>query len=233
MNALMIVTGTSKGIGFDIAKYYLELGWTVAGCSRSVSSINSDKYIHFELDVADEKKVVEMVRNLIKDYGKIDALVNNAGISSMNPLLLAPLESAQSIMQTNFMGSFLFCREVGKQMIRKKSGRIINLTTVARPMRLEGEALYAASKAAIESMTEILSKEMGPCGVTINNVGPTPIKTDLTKGVPDHLMQSLLDSQGISRWGTSFDVTNVIDFFLKKESDFITGQTIYLGGVHG
>ncbi len=229
----MIITGTRKGIGLALARHYLSQGWTVAGCSRGASELAHERYAHFELDVADEAKVVAMVREVSRRFGRLDALVNNAGIASMNHFLLTPLRTAHEIFSTNFFGSFLFCREAGKIMSRAKAGRIVNFTTVATPLRLEGEAMYAASKAAIESMTEILARELGPFGITVNALGPTPVPTDLIKSVPKEKMAALLARQSINRFGTVEDIINVIDFFLAASSNFITGQTLYLGGVNG
>ena len=116
-------------------------------------------------------------------------------------------------------------------MRQKRFGRIVNFSTVAVPLKLDGEAVYAASKAAIVSLTQILAKEYAEFGVTVNAVGPVPIKTDLIRGVPEEKIEKLLSRQAIQRYGTYEDVENVIDFFLRPESDFITGQVIYLGGV--
>lgn len=118
-------------------------------------------------------------------------------------------------------------------MLRHKSGRIVNFATVATPLRLEGEAIYAASKAAVESFTQVLARELGQTGVTVNAVGPTPVPTDLIKSVPQEKMDALLARQAIRRFGTMKDIINVVDFFASPQSDFITGQVIYLGGVTG
>lgn len=116
-------------------------------------------------------------------------------------------------------------------MRKGKNGRIVNFATVATPLKLEGEAIYAASKAAIVSLTQTLAREYADYGITVNAVGPTPIKTDLIRGVPIEKMERLLARQAIHRYGTYEDVINVIDFFIRSESDFITGQVVYLGGV--
>ena len=174
--------------------------------------------------------VKDMFRSIRKDYGKLDILVNNAGIASMNHTLLTKLSTASKILNTNILGTFLFCRESAKLM-KKNSGRIINFTTVAVPLKLEGEAIYAASKAAVVSLTQILAKEFGEMGITVNAIGPTPIKTDLIKSVPDNKIENLINKQSIKRYGEYYDVSNIIDFFIKEESDFVTGQVIYLGGI--
>ena len=229
---VFLITGTSRGIGRELCDYYLSLGHFVAGCSRNASELKHSAYTHFSFDVADEAAVKNMVRETIKKYGHIDVLLNNAGIASMNPLMLTPYKTAVNIFNTNFFGSFLFIREVGKVMIRQKSGRIVNFSTVATPLRLEGEAIYAASKASVVSLTEIAARELAPYFITVNAVGPTPTPTDLIRSVPAEKMNSLLERQAIKRLGKIQDIYNVIDFFIAEKSDFVTGQTIYLGGVN-
>jgi len=132
------------------------------------------------------------------------------------------------------MGSYSreFEPKVAKIMPLKRTGeKTLNFATVATPLKLEREAIYAASKAAIISLTEVLSKELAGFNITVNAVGPTPVKTDLIRSVPTEKMDALLHRQAINRFGTFEDISNVIDFFFKPESNFITGQTIYLGGV--
>lgn len=228
---IMIITGTRKGIGRYLVKYYIDKGYTVIGCSRGESTLESDSYEHFCLDVADELAVTTMVRRTYKNYGKIDILINNAGTASMNHILLTPLTSVESIFRTNMFGTFLFCREVAKVMSKREFGRIINVATVATPLKLEGEAIYAASKAAVVSFTQILAREVAPYNITCNAVGPTPVATDLIGSVDQEKIQRLIDLQAIKRMGEFKDISNTIDFFIKMESDFITGQVIYLGGL--
>jgi len=232
MSRVIIITGTSRGLGLGLAEYFLSQGDTVCGCSRGgKAAITHAAYSHAAVDVADEKAVVAFVRAVVRAHGRIDGLINNAGIASMNAALLTPGSTAQAVFATNFHGTFLFCREVAKVMVRQKQGRIVNFSTVATPLRLEGESLYAASKAAVESFTRVLARELGPTGVTVNAVGPTPIPTDLIKGVPKAKLDALLARQAIARLGTIEDLVNVVEFFLSARSAFVTGQVVYLGGV--
>jgi len=232
MKKVILITGTSKGIGKELAQYYLGLNFIIVGCSRGAAIIDNKDYRHFELNVSDEKAVVKMVKAIKKEFGRIDILLNNAGIASMNHILTTPFATVQNIFNTNFLGTFLFSREVSKVMMKKKIGRIINYTTVASALRLEGEAIYAASKGAVENFTQTISKELSPYNITVNAIGPTPVETDLIKAVPKDKIQKLLKKQAIKRFGTFEDIKNVIDFFIDDKSDFITGQVIYLGGVH-
>lgn len=232
MSRIIIITGTRKGIGKELALYYLDNNDIVIGCSRGNSSIDNSNYRHFSLDVSDEKAVVSMIRSVKKEFGKIDVLLNNAGIASMNHFLTTSYETVKNIFSTNFFGTFLFSREVSKVMMKQKSGRIVNFTTIATPLSLEGEAIYASSKSAIENLTQTISKELATFNVTVNAIGPTPIETDLIKAVPKDKIEELLNKQTIKRFGTFGDIKNVINFFIDKKSDFITGQIIYLGGVN-
>lgn len=227
----VVITGTRKGIGKALAEHYLRQGCHVIGCSRGESSIDADKYTHFSLDVGDESAVVAMARQLRRDIGSVDALLNNAGIASMNHALLTPASTVNRIFETNVTGTFLFCREMARLMRGQERGRIVNFTSVAHPLRLEGEAVYAASKAAVESLTRILARELAAVRITVNAVGPTPVETDLVRGVPSETMDALIARQPIPRMGQPEDVINAVDFFLRPQSDFITGQVLYLGGV--
>ncbi|MDE6886340.1 MAG: SDR family oxidoreductase [Helicobacteraceae bacterium] len=249
---VFIITGTSKGIGKELCLYYLNKDYIVCGCARGKSSINHKNYTHFIMDINDESSVISMVRDIVKKYKSIDVLINNAGIASMNHILTTPYNTIKNIFNTNVFGSFLFIREVSKAMsidfknkkrILKKNQsfmddnlpyyRIINFATIATPLRLEGEAIYAASKASIINLTQIAAKELSSFNITINAIAPTPIKTNLIKAIPKDKIDSLLNKQAIKRFGNIKDISNVCDFFIDKKSDFITGQIIYLGGVNG
>lgn len=226
-----LVTGARKGLGRAIAEHYLGLGHVVVGCSRDPSDLEHPRYRHFLADVADEAAVKPIFTALRKEHGGLDHLINNAGIASMNHAMLTPLSTVDAIFSTNVKGTFLFCREAARLMQKRGRGRIVNLTTVATPLQLEGEAIYAASKAAVLSLTQVLARELAPLGITVNSVGPTPVPTDLIRSVPKAKMDALLARQAIPRFGEPADVINVIDFFLSPASDFVTAQNIYLGGV--
>lgn len=227
---VVLVTGTRTGIGEHLARHFLARGALVEGCSRK-PAWEAEGYTHHLVDVADEEAVKAMLATIRKRHGRLDVLVNNAGIAAMNHTLLTPVSTVDQVMATNFRGVFLCSREAAKIMMRSRYGRIVNLTTVAVPLRLAGEAVYAASKAAVATFTQVLAYELGEYGITCNAVGPSPIATDLIRNVPKQKIDELVNAMAIKRLGTLEDVANVVDFFVRRESGAVTGQVIYLGGV--
>lgn len=227
----MVITGTSRGIGKYLADYYLAAGYQVAGCSRSGATIDHGHYTHACLDVTSDKDVKKLFAGVWKRHARLDVLINSAGQASTNHLLLFPASTAENIVRTNVLGMFLCCREAAKIMTKAKWGRIVTIGSVDTPLKLEGTAVYAASKAAVVSFTEIIARELSSYNITANCVGPSPVKTDLIKGIADDKFTAMIGRQAIKRYCDFTDISNVIDFFVSKNSQFVTGQVIYLGGV--
>ena len=233
----IVITGTYKGIGKKLAEHFLAKGDFVCGCSRHESTINHTNYRHFIIDVTDETAVNQFARDVKKEVGAtngsvaIDALINNAGIASMNHFLMTPMETSKNVMNVNYFGPVATIRAFLNLLKKSEHGRIVNFSTVAVALALEGELAYGSSKAAVESLTRVLAKEISVFGITVNALGPTPIHTDLIAKVPEEKLNKILAAQAIHRFGEVEDIINVIEFYLKPESDFITGQVIYLGGV--
>ena len=227
-----LITGTRKGIGKHLAERLAATGYRVIGCSREPAGWQAENYEHVQADVSIEDDVKRLLAVVQKKHGRLDAVVNNAGIASMNHALLIPASTLDRVFAVNVRGTFLICREAAKLMRRRRFGRIVNMTTIAVPLALEGESIYAASKAAVESLTRVLSRELADFGITVNAVGPSPVETDLIRGIPKDRIQKLLDRLPLRRHGTCEDVSNVVEFFIKPESGCITGQVIYLGGAN-
>lgn len=225
-----LVTGTRKGIGKYLAQQLVERGYTVVGCSREPVDWELEGYTHIQADVQDEAQVKQLVEQIRRQYDRLDVTINNAGIASMNHVLLVPASTVDRLMDVNVRGTFLVSRESAKLMRKRRFGRIVNMTTVAVPMSLEGEAIYVASKSAVEGLTRVMSRELAEFGITVNAIGPTPIETDLIRSVPSDKIQAIIQRLAIKRLGQSSDVFNVVDFFINPASDYITGQVIYLGG---
>lgn len=226
----ILITGTRKGLGRGLAEHFLANGWTVTGCSRKESDLEHERYRHLLADVADEEAAVSLVRGATRQMGSLDAVVCNAGVASMNHLLLTPGAALRSVFETNVGGTFTVLREAAKLMRGKGGGRIVTLSSVAVPLALEGEAAYAASKAAVETLTRVAARELGPFGITVNAVGPGPVETDLIRTVPKEKIAALCERLALKRLVTVEEVAHAVDFLVSAEASAITGQTLYLGG---
>lgn len=226
----ILITGTTRGLGRHLAEHYLDQGAQVIGCGRTPATITHDRYTHFCLDVSDDAAVRAVTAEVRRQLGGLDALINSAGTASMNAFALTPIDSMRRVVDTNFIGAATMTHAALRLLRQSTAGRIVNVTTIAVPERLAGEAVYAASKAALEMLTRVLAKEIGPLGITCNAVGPSVVRTALTAGVAPEKLDRLLRRQAVAREATAADVANVVDFFLRPQSSLITGQVVYLGG---
>jgi 3-oxoacyl-[acyl-carrier protein] reductase len=212
-----------------LAERLLADGWTVHGFARGAQALTHERFRAHAVDVTDENAVRAAVA-VVAEAGRIDLLVNNAGTASMNALLLTPGETAERLMRVNYLGAFHCLQAVGKVMVRQRAGRIINLTTVAVPLSLEGEAAYVASKAAVEALTKVAAKELAPSGVVVTAVGFGPVDTKLTRAVPKAALAKINTAIGRPE-GTT--MAQVVDFILSRirDADLKSGGVEYLGAV--
>ena len=231
MTRRMLITGATRGIGRHLAEHYLAAGDAVIGCGRSEASIEHPCYTHHRVDVTSDAEVAGMLQSVRATHGGLDVLINNAGAASMNVFALTPPATARRIVDTNVIGPMLVTHGAIRLLRGSAAARIVNITTIAVPLRLAGEAVYAASKGGLEVFTRVLARELGPLGITCNAVGPSVIRTRLTDGVSDEARGRLLAAQAVPGEATGADVANVVDFFLRPESRMVTGQVLYLGGI--
>ena len=230
--SLMLITGTRKGIGKYLAEYYTNKGFQVIGCSRSDIDFELNNYQHFCLDISSESLVKKMFSEIRNKYGRLDVLINNAGVASMNHVLITPLKEVKDILNTNFVGTFLCCREAIKLMKRNKYGRIVNISSIHIPLATVGTSMYGASKASVEQFSRVLAREVFQFGVTINLLSLSIVKNF---GMADHLSEEMtlkILEKTISKTQLDIkDVSNAIDFLISPKSGMITNQTLYPGGV--
>jgi len=229
---IILITGDRKGIGRYLSEYYLEKGMTVIGCSRSETDLKHKNYEHFCLDVSDEKAVKKMYGEIRQTYGRLDVLINNAGVDlAFAPILLVPYKSALRTVEINLLGTFLMSREAAKIMMKNSFGRIINFSSMLVKHEIKGTAIYTASKSAIISFTRVMAKEVYGYNITCNIIAPSAIKTDLMDSIDKDVLRDVLKRNAIQELCKTEDISNTIDWFIKTTSNSITGQIIYLGGV--
>jgi 3-oxoacyl-[acyl-carrier protein] reductase len=228
----MLITGSSRGIGNHLARYFLDRGWLVVGCSRTeYNGLDHEGYTHHVVDVGSEPEVVELFRSIRGSYGRLDAAINNAAVNpSLSLVALTPATAAAETLTSNVLGPFLVCREAVKLMMRNNFGRIVNLGSMATRHEVQGEALYTASKAALNAFTRVLAKEVAAHGITCNVVAPAAVGSGLVSAVDPEKLAEVLRRNAIPEAGTESDVSSAIEWLTRRESSAITGQVIYLGG---
>ena len=222
-----LITGTSQGLGLALAERLLADGWTVHGFARSPQALKHERFTAHAVDITDEAAVRVAVAT-VASAGQIDLLINNAGTASMNALLLTPAAGAERLMRVNYLGTFHCLQAVGKVMVRQRVGRVINISTVAVPLSLEGEAAYVASKAAVEALTKVAARELVASGIIVSAVGFGPIDTQLTRAVPKAALAKINEAIGRPQ-GTT--LATAVDFLLAHLHSAEAGRIDYLGDV--
>lgn len=230
---ILLITGTSSGLGRHLAKYYLEKNYIVFGCSRSLVKINSKHYYHEVLDINEKLKIKNWIEKIFSKYKKIDYLINSASFVPVSyPSLLNDYELVTNAFKTNVISQVNLINEVGKKMIKNKFGRIINFSSMSEGLLEEGTALYSSTKKSIETYSKIFSKEIIKANVTVNTIAISMYNSKSFKKIGKEVIDNSKKKLLIKRTLNLKEIANVIDFFLKKESAVITGQTIYLGLVN-
>ncbi len=236
MKKVIVITGASRGIGKGISEYFLEKGHIVIGTfNKSLNEANEikEKYPLFDpikTNVTNEEEIKKTVSKIIKKYGQIDCLINNAGISKTGLLQDMALEDYNEIFDVNVKGLFLFTKEVLPYMINKKSGKIINISSMWGITGGACEVLYSASKSAVIGLTKALAKEVGPSNINVNCIAPGVIKTDMLNNLKEDDLEVLREETPLLKIGTPFDIAKVCYFLFSENSDFITGQVISVDG---
>ncbi|WP_216168788.1 SDR family NAD(P)-dependent oxidoreductase [Polynucleobacter bastaniensis] len=229
---IVVITGTSRGLGFSLALHYLKLGYCVVGCSKGLGTINHASYFHTSCNLTNEKEVGIWIRNIYKSFGSIDVLICNAGlVYSALYLSLTPSSVMNSFLNNNISAVFYVLREVSKIMVIKGFGRIITISSTMMALHEQGTAVYSATKSAVTEMTKVLANELAPRGITCNIVAPGMMVTDSSKELAQSLdwERQMLDKQVFKRVIGHDEISNATDFFISDLSKSITGQVIYLG----
>lgn len=231
----VLITGGSRGIGRACAELFAANGYNVAFTyknSENEAKILAESIdgLAIRADSAVEADVVNAVKTTVAEYGKIDCLINNAGISSFSLFTDITLDEWQKTMDVNLTGAFLYSREVARAMISAKSGKIINITSMWGLVGSSCEVHYSASKAGLIGLTKALAKELGPSGITVNAIAPGVIDTEMNKALSDEDLKALEDETPLMRMGRAEEVAKCALYLAGDGADFITGEVINLSG---
>ena len=236
---IVLVTGATRGIGKAIALTLGKAGATVIGTATSeagannVSQMLDDEKISGKgivLDVTDNDQISKLDETIKKDFGSVDILVNNAGITRDNILLRMKEDEWEDIINTNLSSIYKMSKSVLRGMIKKRSGRIISITSVVGAMGNAGQTNYAAAKAGIIGFTKSLAREVGVRGVTVNAIAPGFIETDMTDSLPQDQKEALASQIPMGRLGTVDEVAQTVLFLAGDGGSYITGQTLHVNG---
>jgi 3-oxoacyl-[acyl-carrier protein] reductase len=236
---IVLVTGATRGIGKAIALTLGNSGATVIGTATTeagadnISKVFAENKISgkgMKLDVTDNEQVSNLVKNIGEDFGSVDILVNNAGITRDNILLRMKEDEWEDIINTNLSSIYKVSKSVLRGMIKKRSGRIISITSVVGAMGNAGQSNYGAAKAGIIGFTKSLAREVGVRGITVNAIAPGFIETDMTDSLPDDQKEALAGQIPMGRLGTVDEVAQAVLFIAGESGSYITGQTIHVNG---
>ncbi|MCC7301318.1 MAG: SDR family oxidoreductase [Bacteroidia bacterium] len=233
---IAVITGAGNGIGLAILRRLIEDGYEAvavdidAKAGKKLLASFGKKDLHFaKADIGKEKTVKALFREIVKRYGRVDALINNAGIIRDNMIWKMTAEEFDAVLDINLRGTWLMCREAASVMREQQSGRIVNIASRAW-LGNAGQSNYSASKAGVVALTRVLALELGKNGVLVNAVAPGLIDTPLSKKLKPEVREKLIQAQPTRSMGNPEDVAQAVSFLLHEQTRFITGQTLYVDG---
>jgi len=227
-----LVTGATRGVGRTIAEHFLKEGAEVVGFARGESDLASEVYRHVQVDLADPMAIQKAFLGLHGKVASLDIVVNNAAVLTSQYAMIMPPAAAQAMVNVNLLAPFIVSREAAKFMRKSKWGRIINIGSMAASLEPIGDSVYAATKAGLSTLANVMAKEFGPMNVTCNTLGITAIDSDMLAQLPRDKIEAIIAGLPVPRFATAEDILNVVDFFAAEASGYITAQTIFLGGVN-
>lgn len=225
---MIIITGASRGIGRALCDRFINSGNEVFGLARETGGLS---FPCANCDVSSADEVANIARKIKASGKRVTGLINAAGIASMNLALTTPSETVQRIITTNLIGTIYCCQSFAPLMVRNKSGRIVNFSTIAVALGLKGEAVYCGSKGGVESFTNSFAREVSCFNITVNCVAPGPIATDLIKGVSSQQISAIIANQVITKQFSVTDVCDVVEILFSEKLKSISGQILNIGGV--
>jgi 3-oxoacyl-[acyl-carrier protein] reductase len=239
-NQIAVVTGAGRGIGHAIAVRLASEGARVASVSRTetnaqktaaeINSSRADAAKAYAVDVADHAAVQKTGGQILEDFGRVDILVNNAGVTRDGLSMRMSVEDWDTVLNTNLKGAFNFTQALMRPMIKQRSGRIINISSVIGLIGNAGQANYAASKAGLIGLTKSLARELASRGITVNAIAPGLIETDMTGVLSDEIRQGILQKIPLGKLGQPDDIASAVAYLASAEAKYITGQVLAVDG---
>ena len=233
---VVLITGSSRGVGLELTKHFIKNGATVIGMSKGISTFKDNRYEHYSVDIGNPDSISECFKKNIRNtVNKIDIVINNAAVLTAQFSMIMPKKSVLDMVNVNLLGVFFVSREASKLMRNNEQGRIINIGSMASSLEPIGDSIYAATKAGIISLANVMAKEFSKMNVTCNTLAITAIGTDMlnSHSASGQLkIKEIINNLPIPRMANYDDIINVIDFFASDRSSYITAQTIYLGGIN-
>lgn len=227
----ILLTGSSRGVGSELRDHFLTNGWQVIGLSR-LESYSHPNYIHYPVNLASAQEIIDLFKRIRKAHNQIDVVINNAAVLTSQYSMIMPPQAAQDMVNINLLAPFLVSREVAKIMKKVKYGRIINIGSMASSLEPVGDSVYAATKAGISTIANVMAKEFSQLNITCNTVAINAIESDMLSQLPREKIDEIIYNLPTGRYSKIEDLLNVIEFFISDKSDAITAQTIFLGGVN-
>ena len=234
---IALVTGASRGIGAAIADTLAQAGATVVGTATGDSGAAAigERLAQWNgqgraLNAAEADGIENLIADIEKEFGKLDILVNNAGITRDNLLMRMKEEEWDEIMQVNLKSVFRASKAVLRGMMKQRSGRIINITSVVGAMGNAGQANYAAAKAGLIGFSKSVAREVGSRGITVNCIAPGFIDTDMTRALPEEVRKTFEAQTALGRFGDAQDIADAVLFLASDQAKYITGQTLHVNG---
>ena len=225
---MIVVTGASRGLGEAICQRFIEKGERVIGLARSVNEL---EFEGISCDVGDYKSVKSAARQIRKIGEPVDAVINAAGVASMNLAVTTDEATVQKVIQTNLVGTIYCCQLFAPLLLRQKSGSFINFSTIAVALALKGESVYVASKAGVEAFSKTFAREVAGFNVKVNCIAPGPIRTDLLRGITDSQIENITSQQVITKQFEKSDVCDLVELLIDAKAASLSGQVLHVGGV--
>lgn len=227
-----LITGSSRGVGLHIAEHFLRNNAIVIGFARGDSNIKSVNYHHIKTNLGEADSIINAFTTVRKITNKLDIVINNAAVLTSQYAMIMPPSAVQDMLNVNLFGVFMVSREAAKVMRKNKWGRIVNIGSMAASLEPIGDSVYAACKAGVSKLANVMAKEFSPFNVTCNTLGINAIDSDMLSQLPRDKIEDIIHGLPIPRFSNPDDILNIIDFYCSERSSSITAQTIFLGGVN-